>query len=124
MRDSILILLAGAYDVGFGIFHLYFPKLFMWDRALPKMDLYNRGVLLALHWLMMLVFAMVGIALVAGFGGQATSHVLLIGGAIFWTVRAGLQPVLWPFQSRFAYVMFAVFLLGIALHAGPVLIDG
>ena len=122
MSESALTILAGAYDIGFGIFHLCFPKLFMWDRALPRMDVYNRGLMLALHWMLILVFAMIGIALLFGFGGPETSRILLTGGAIFWSVRAALQPVLWPFQSAFAYAMFAIFLLGIALHAGQWLI--
>ncbi len=116
MFETSLIILAGAYNIGFGIFHLYFPKLFHWDRTMPRMDPMNRGVFLALHWMLMLVFVMVGGALLLGAGGPETSRVLLVGGAVFWVVRAGLQPVLWPFQSSFAYKMFAIFLLGFALH--------
>lgn len=117
MSDTYLTLLAGAYNIGFGIFHLYFPKLFLWDRTLPRMDTYNRGLLLALHWMLLLVFAMVGVALLFDLGGAGGTKMLLAGGAIFWTVRAALQPVLWPFQSRFAYVLFVVFVMGAGLHA-------
>jgi len=118
-----LIKCAGAFNLGLGIFHLYFHKLFMWDRTLPRMDMYNRGVLLALHWMMILVFGMVGLALLSGVGGPETMRVLLAGGAIFWAVRAVLQPILWPFEGRMAYGLFAVFIFGALLHGVPCLMN-
>ena len=123
MWDMPLTVLAGVFNMGLGVFHLYFPKLLHWDRTLSRMDIMNRGVFLALHWLMIMIFMMVGGALLLGAGGPESSRVLLCGGAAFWAVRAMMQPLLWPFQSRFAYILFVTFILGSGLHAGAWLVE-
>lgn len=120
MKPEAWIYAAAGYNVALAAFHLGFWRLFRWREELPKLQLTNRGVMQVLNLMLTFVFLLIAsiqVLLAGEMAGSATGRALLAGMAVFWLVRAALQPVFWrgaPPAANAAFVV--VFLLGAGLH--------
>jgi hypothetical protein len=118
MRPEHWMLLAAMFNGTLALFHVAFWKLFRWREQLPKLHPVNRGAMQVMN--LMLIYA--GLALAAcqialrgdWVGtplGRAATGVL----AVFWLVRAALQPFFWP-RTALSWAFMALCMLGAALH--------
>jgi hypothetical protein len=115
---------AGLFHLGFALFHLVFWRLWGWPETLaPSGDL-NAAITQTLNIVLLYLFAATGLLLIAAPEAIATSaagRAFLGIWAGFWLLRAVLQPLLFGLEHTMSRVIFALFLLGAALHAAPLL---
>mgnify|MGYP001637274069 CR=1 FL=1 len=107
---------ASIFDIGFGLFHLMFWRLFGWPSTLASSGTINTAVTQTLNVMLTYCFFAYGAAL---FWLRADENmgVLALAGAGFWLLRAVLQPVLFSARNRVSIVLAIAFLVGAALHA-------
>lgn len=118
MSAERFVFAAGVFHVTLGVFHLGFWKLFGWREELPKLSMVNRGVVPVLN--IMLSYVFFATALVQLFhpelwAGAKLGRAALALIAVFWLLRAVLQPIFWP-RTALSWTFCGVFLLGAALH--------
>ncbi|WP_313573796.1 hypothetical protein [Brevundimonas sp.] len=108
--------LASIFDIGFGLFHLMFWRLFGWPSTLASSGTINTAVTQTLNVMLTYCFFAYGVAL---FWLRADENmgVLAMAGAGFWLLRAILQPILFSARNRLSIVLTIIFLVGAALHA-------
>ncbi|MCB2184770.1 MAG: hypothetical protein KQJ78_00020 [Deltaproteobacteria bacterium] len=84
----------GLLHVGWGLFHLAFPRLFKWDQTLAPLNPVNRSIMLVMNLCLAFVFITYGYLSVV-FAPEMLTTALgrkLIGAlAAFWLLRLGLQ---------------------------------
>ena len=109
---SILILLAAIFNLGFGLFHLLFWRLFDWRDNLASLKPVNRAIVPVLNLALTFMFMMVGILLIV----SPAVDELLIGMTLFWLFRAALQPIWFGLGHWLSKLMFVLFIAGAVLH--------
>jgi hypothetical protein len=112
---------AAAYDIGFGIFHLLFWRLFGWPDSLRPSGQVNMAITQTLNLMLsygFFAFA-VGLMVAATSDGQALPG-LAAAGAGFWTIRAFLQPLLFGGRHPVSRWLTLLFLVGAMLHAAAI----
>lgn len=107
---------ASIFDIGFGLFHLMFWRLFGWPSTLALSGKINTFISQTLNAMLIYCFFAYAAAL---FWWRADENVgvLALAGTGFWLLRAVLQPVLFSARHRLSIVLTIVFLVGAALHA-------
>lgn len=125
MRAEQLTLAGAAFNAALGLFHLGFWKLFRWREELSRLGVVNRGVVQVLN--LMLAYVFFAVAAAQWFLAPAWTATPLgrVGTGVvagFWLLRALLQPYFWP-RVPASWAMFALFLLGAALHAWALTTD-
>lgn len=120
--DAWIALVAAAYDIGLGIFHLLFWRLFGWPRSLHSSGQVNAAITQTLNLMLSYSFFAfaAGLMIAATSGGQALPG-LAGAGAGFWTIRAFLQPLLFGRTHPVSRWLTLLFLVGATLHAAAVL---
>jgi hypothetical protein len=105
--------IAAAYDVAVGVFHLTFWRLFRWSDRLPASGASNAAVTQTLNIVLIYVF----FAFAAGIlWAEWSATPLLIAGSGFWVLRAALQPLLFSLPSGLQLRLTVAWLLGAAVH--------
>lgn len=123
---KILLVLAGAFDLSFAVFHLGFWKIFRWREELPKLSFANRGILQILNLCLIYVFLAMGVAcLFLGDDLAATrlGRFTLAALSLFWALRALYQPMFFGLRHPLSIGLFFAFLLGTAIHMLPLLVS-
>lgn len=113
--------LASIFDIGFGLFHLMFWRLFGWPSTLASSGTINTPVTQTLNVMLTYCFFAYGAALF-WLRADENAGVLALAGAGFWLLRAILQPVLFSARHRLSVVLTIAFLIGAALHAAASLV--
>ncbi|MGQ0835157.1 MAG: hypothetical protein ACT4O5_09605 [Gammaproteobacteria bacterium] len=116
---SGLIVTAGLFNLAFAIFHLFFWRLFDWQKELPRLGISNRGIMQVLNLCMTYVFAVTASVLFLfpnEVAGTELGRFLLIAIAGFWLARAIFQPMFFGLQHPLSVVLLGVFILGTILH--------
>jgi hypothetical protein len=113
----VLVLAAGAYNLGFAIFHLAFWRVFRWPASLVGSGGLNSAITQTLNVVLIYCFLFYGGALLwLGASGQRVSPLLLLAGAGFWFVRTVLQPLMFSFRQKASVAFTMLFLGGCVLH--------
>ncbi len=107
---------ASIFDIGFGLFHLMFWRLFGWPSTLALSGKINTAITQTLNAMQTYCFFAYAAAL---FWLRADENVsvLALAGAGFWLLRAVLQPALFSARHRLSILLTIAFLVGAALHA-------
>lgn len=124
MATGPLLLACAIHSFGFAVFHAGFWHLFGWPRTLQSTTLPNRAIVQIAN--LQLVWLFTGIGLLCVFyPGELTStrlgRAVLAGMAIFWTIRVVAQLVWLRRNHPLVHALTALFVLGAALFAMPLL---
>ena len=110
-------LAAGLIDIGFAIFHASFWKLFGWPERLEASGPVNAAITQTLNAVLIYVFVIYGSVLLGfALGGRPAPHVLAMGGAGFWALRALLQPFQFSMKAWPSVAMLMVFIIAAIAH--------
>lgn len=112
--------MAGAFNLGFALFHLAFWRLFDWREDLASLRPVNRAIVPVMN--LALTFLLAGAGIVMWIDPGST--VVIAGMALFWSFRAVLQPLYFGLRHRLSLLMFALFVAGAILHAAAWLVLG
>lgn len=120
---EMIVYAAGTLTLGFGIFHLFFWRLFRWKRELRKISSVNRGIVQILNLKMSYVFflvAMLCFTLPEDMFQTRLGRWLMMGMSIFWLLRMLEQFVFFKHNHYAVYLLTFLFLLNAILFAAPV----
>ncbi len=120
------MLLAALFNAGFGAFHIFFWRVFGWPASLEPSGQINSGVTQILNLCLTFVFfaAAVWLVMLYSDGADADEQSgLMLTIAAFWLFRAGLQPIYFSLRHPASAALFALFLIGSAIHAVPALLS-
>jgi hypothetical protein len=124
MNAESFVIASGVFNAALAVFHLTFWKLFRWKSALAKLDRLNAAVMqilnLRITWVF-IVMAALAFVLPAEMAQSPVGKGLMAGMAIFWVMRAIEQIVFFGLKHPASQAIFAVFLLGAALHGAPLI---
>jgi len=84
----------GVLHAGWALFHMFFPRLFRWDKNLADMDPINRAIYQVLNLCLVFYFAAaayLSLALTHDMLSSKLGHKLIAVMAAFWLLRLGLQ---------------------------------
>jgi hypothetical protein len=119
---TILIIAGGAFNLGFGIYHLTFWKTYRWSTDLPKISRLNQSVVQIINLcLAFMIFAMAFLSffyfndLIA----TALGNVLLFIMFMFWLLRMVEQVIFFGTKNRTAILFTFIFLAGSLLYLAP-----
>jgi len=124
MPSHTLLLLCALHSFGFAAFHLAFWRLFDWPRTLAGTTRPNRAIVQIANLQLAWVFAAVGLACLLYRDEMTTTgpgRGLLAGMALFWAIRCVTQLAWLRINHPLVHVLTALFVLGIALFALPLL---
>lgn len=108
-----LILVTALFNIGFGLFHLCFWRLFDWKVELGKLQPVNQGIVPVLNLALTFLFLLVGVILLI----EPPIRSLIGGMALFWLFRAALQPPYFGLRHPLSKLMMVLFVAGSLLHA-------
>lgn len=128
--------LAAIPLIGLALLHFVLPRKFNWKDELPRLGLFNRQMLVVHAVFIALICLLMGLLLISSAEDLVTTRLgkrVLIGFAIFWTLRLfvqffGYSRELWkgkPFETatHFAFGALWIWLAGLfgyaAYVAGP-----
>jgi hypothetical protein len=115
-----MVLLAGCYDLAFGLFHVFAWRGLGLARELRYGTRVTYALCLILNAACAYLLAVVGAVCAAyrtDVAAQAPGRALLAAMAVFWAGRGMAQVALIPIPVRGNHPWIAVFLLGAVLHA-------
>lgn len=119
-----LLYIGAILNLGFGIFHIFFWKLFKWKDEILKVSRINRGIFQVLN--IMIIFIFFCFAAVTIFfkdeliSTELGKFVLLII-SLFWFIRSALQFIFFRIKNIFSIALFAAFILLGVLYLLPVI---
>jgi len=110
--------ISGIIDIAFGIFHVFFWKLFDWPDSLAPSGRINEGVTQILNIMLSYVFFVAGCALIAG--GEASGDQVALAASGFWLIRLGLQPVFFDWRDQRSIALMILFATAFVSHVAIV----
>lgn len=115
----LIIKLAALFNFVFGVFHLFFWKLLKWEDQLKRVSLVNKAVVQTLNICLTFIFLL--IAYIFFFHSDeilttSIGRVLLLGMALFWSVRVVAQLYFFNLKERIHQFLLLIFVCGIVIH--------
>lgn len=124
MKPIILLNVCGIFNIILVIFHLFFWKIFRWKLTLAKGTRTNKAIiqifniqLLVLFTIMAFIYLKYPLDLLKTPLGNA----VLIGFAIFWTIRFFQQFIFLKQKGTMVFVLNILFFIGAIIHTLPLL---
>lgn len=119
---TIILKCGAVYHLLFAVFHIFWPTLFKWDKALAPLDTINKQLLPIMSGLFIYIYLV--IALISMFSGPdflSTPYGkwFLLSVAVFWLIRSGMQIRYFGLKQKEALVFFLIFITGIGLYSVP-----
>ncbi len=121
---EISVFAGGLFNLAFAVFHLFFWKLFDWQKDLASLTPVNRSVMQILNLcltFMILLMAYVSLFLPHELLAARLGTTLLIAFALFWFLRMLEQIFLFEVKGWLSVVFTVLFLLGSILYVLPLL---
>jgi hypothetical protein len=122
MSSESYIIIGGAYNLGFVIFHLFFWKIFNWKKELRLLNIVNKGIIQVLNLcltLIFLLFAYISLFHTAELMTTGLGTAILFFISIFWYLRAKEQIYFFGLKNRISLILFMVFVLGGLIYSYP-----
>lgn len=124
MDPKVFVWLGGVHSLAFAVFHLGFWKLFGWRQTLRTATVADRAILQILN--LRLIYVLLGVAVLCFAFTDELLHTglgraLLLGMSLFWVGRTIEQFVFLRINRPFVHVLTALFVVGAALFAAPLL---
>jgi len=110
-----LLFTGGIFNLGFGIFHLFFWKLFDWKNDLASLSFINRNVMQVLNLCLAFVFFVFAYISVFHSSEMLTTGLgsaLIFAISIFWFLRAIEQIIFFTLRKPISWILFILFPLG------------
>lgn len=119
---EVSLFAGGIFNLGFTIFHLFFWKLFDWEKDLASLTPVNRSVMHILNLcLTFLIFVMSYVSLLLPQDMLTTNlgKSLLVAFALFWFFRSLEQIFVFEVKGRLSVAFTLIFLLGSIFYVIP-----
>lgn len=119
MWKEFFVLSCGIFNIGFGILHLFFWKLFDWKHDLQKISYYNRVTIQVLNLRMIYAFLSAGLILILfryEIMYTAIGNVILVGILLFWFGRLIEQVIFFKEKSVKVISLTLVIVIGLVMH--------
>jgi len=116
------IFIGGVFNIGFGIFHLLFWKIFKWKTDLKSLSFINRNVIQVLNLCLTFVFFLFAYLSIFHSSEMIRTNLgstLIWGISIFWFLRAIEQVLFFTLRKPISWVLFVLFLIGGILYGVP-----
>ncbi|MCP4129834.1 MAG: hypothetical protein GY754_02340 [bacterium] len=126
MNYEILIYIGGGYHLLFAVFDVFWPKIFNWKETLEPLDETNRALLKITNKLIIVlysVFAYISFFHTGELLGSGLGNTLLASIAIYWFIRALMQPVYIGLKEKGSLPFFIAFLAGSAFYSVPLIVS-
>ncbi len=125
MDKVSLILISGAFNLIFGIFHIAFWWLFRWRTELRRLNFANRAIMQILNiQIIYYLFLTATICFLFPLQLSETNYgaLFLISCSLFWAIRSIQQFIFLKVNKPVVHILTALFFLGTILFALPILI--
>lgn len=124
MSIETYIIFGGIFNLGFVIFHLFFWKIFNWEKELRLLNVVNRGIIQILNLCLIFVFLLFSYisffhTLELTSSGLGISILFFI--SLFWFLRAIQQIYFYGLKNRISLILFMIFGLGGLIYLYPFL---
>jgi hypothetical protein len=116
--NTILLTLAGIFNLIFAIFHLFFWRIFNWKNELPKLNFTNERVMPILNLVLIYIFFdMSAVCFILISEDEHLISKFLIGSfAGFWLFRTFLQVYYFSLRNKVSVSFTTTFLIGTLFH--------
>lgn len=126
MSGSVLLKIGGVYHLLFAVFHIFWPRLFQWEKNLSSLDDINRSLMPIMSGLFIYIYLLIFV--ISSFFsteviGSVAGTIFLFSIAGFWLVRSGMQIVYYGLKEKAAVLFFIIFLIGIGLYTLPAVLS-
>ena len=122
MEAAFAIVAGGFFNAAFALFHVFFWRVFDWERDLKSLTNINRAVVQILNLCLtfvFLVFAYLSFEHVDDLLSTRLGNALLALIAFFWLLRAIEQAIFFGLRNRLSMGLFGLFIFGSSLYAYP-----
>ena len=123
MKNTLLIV-GGFYHLGFAIFHLFFWRLFNWEKDLTSLTIINRAVMQILNLCLTFVFIVVAYISVFYSTEMLSTNlgkVIIASISLFWLIRFVEQLYFFGLKKLFSIILTILFVAGFIIYLIPVL---
>ena len=120
------IIIGGYYNLGFALFHIFFWKIFNWEKQLRLLDNVNKGIMQILNICLTLVFflfAYLSFFTTEELISTEIGKSILLFVSLFWFIRALAQIYFFGLKNRISLIMFLLFIFGTMLYIYPFIIS-
>lgn len=118
-----VLLFGGIFHLAFAVFHLFFWKIFNWQKDLCALSFVNRRIMHLLNF--SLVFYFLTIAHISFFHRieimeTSLGVTFLLAVSLFWFLRMLAQVILFGVKNKKSFLFILLFFTGSALYLFPV----
>jgi hypothetical protein len=124
MNKELLVIICGAYSIGFAIFHLAFWKLFDWKNDLKNVSLPNKAIMQILNIRLIYIFlltAFICFYFPEELYSTRLGKTFLIGNSLFWLGRTVEQFIFLRINNRIVHLLSFLFFVGFIIFLLPAL---
>jgi hypothetical protein len=119
---TTVLFVGGLLHLGWGIFHLLFPKVFGWSKSLASLDPLNQGVMKIMN--LCLVFGFLSLSYLSLVHGgmllaPGLGRIIISLTGLFWVFRFVLQLVFFKPGHPVSILLSVFFLLTAAAYLYP-----
>ena len=119
-----VILFGGIFHLIFAVFHLFFWKIFHWQKDLSALSFVNRRIMHLLNF--SLIFYFLTIAHISFFHGielmeTSLGVTFLLAVSLFWFLRMLAQIILFGITNKKSLFLTVLFVAGSILYLFPVI---
>ena len=121
------IMAAGLINALFFVFHLFFPRMFRWEKSLASLDRLNRAIFWTYHIIVLLILAAmayISIRYASDLLGTPLGGAVLLTFAMFFILRIAAEFLYFGFDGVRSVIILAmclvpavVYMLGLGLRS-------
>ena len=126
-KGLYFIYAGGVLHVGWAIFHLFFPRIFKWEKALAPLDIVNRNIMQIINLCLTFYFAVAAyfsLAFAPELMNTPMGRKLLAVFAAFWLLRLALQQRFFRIVHPVSLLLSLAFLLTMLAYGLPLIWAG
>jgi len=122
--NQTLLILGGIFHFGFAVFHLFFWRLFNWNKDLARLTFVNRAVMQILNLCLTFVFLIVGYISIFYSSELLTTDLgrfVLAAISLFWFLRTIEQIIFFGVKEIRSNILTIIFIIGFIIYLIPIL---
>jgi len=128
MTKSLYFIYAGGVlHVGWAVFHLFFPRIFKWGKALEPLDPVNRNIMHIINLCLCFYFAVaayLSLSFAPELADSPLGRKLLAVFAAFWLLRLALQQRFFKMTHPLSLLLSLAFLVTMLAYGLPLVWAG
>ncbi len=117
-----VIYLGGLFNFSIAIFHMFFWRIFDWNRDLRSIRFVNRAVMQIMNLSLIVIFflfAFISFSYPVDLLITRLGHAIILSISVFWFLRAFMQAVFFGFKNKISVMFFILFLIGGMIYIYP-----